>query len=84
MIKYIDETAFKTVEDKYKRLEVDRFDKAKEREIEKAISILRGRENWLDQLNRYLTTYEPIKVNFKRKELKNNDVYDVGMSDFHF
>ena len=84
MEKYVEETAFRVVEDKYRNLELNKFEKAKQREIEHALGIIKGREARLDRLQKYLQTYKPIDVRFTPNKIKNNDVYDVGMSDFHF
>jgi hypothetical protein len=83
MEEYVEETAFKAM-DRYREIELRKMDKAEQREVERVMRIIKSREHRLDNLQRYLTTYEPIKVDFKREIIKNNDVYDVGMSDFHF
>lgn len=84
MEEYVEETAFRTVQDKYREIEVRKFHEAKQREIDKALGILKWRDAWLDRLGKYLETYKPIEVRFTPTKIQNNDVYDVWISDFHF
>ncbi len=79
----LDGTIDEHIKDRYKARFTQTFEKLKHSDYVKKSKILAWHEYFLENLQSYLTNYEPREVNIIAEKVKNNDEITVLFSDLH-
>ena len=81
--KKIENVIDETIQDKYKKSFVDKYDRQKKAMYNKMSTLLSSQEAYMEGLKQYIQEYEVRQLDFKVDKLDNNDEIMVLFSDLH-